>query len=223
MAEYQGAPTRDRDGKRIVGQSLEDQAKNPNLELIGMRSGVPIYADKTTGEQQQQPEVSAAAIRRTMTGEPVRPPTYFSKEYAEQFKKAQAEANKRAVERISYPRRDLPTSTSESTARAAAAINAIAKEEPAATGQQVLTAAKSLNLNPRETKQLMWGVVPERFNVGPKLGTKESESYVVTPTVLDRLIKKANVSGSTNMFGQPASNTVSRPTLNTPRRPPGKL
>lgn len=166
------------------GVRLSDQETPAGKELIGMRAGLPIYADKTvaTTSTQTSPQFSAdpqlAAVQRNMqqlsskrdqeylknpdiTGStrPASTTSFFSKEYAQQFKAAQAAANQRAIDRIGAPRQDKPTSTTSVTNAAAAALRNAAAQPRVATPEQV----RAAGFGPRQTERLMFteNVTPE--------------------------------------------------------------
>jgi hypothetical protein len=215
------------------GVRLDQQTAPAGKELIGMRSGVPIYADAndvygnaapasptpqpatapaatapTATRTQQTPtqqsttapaaatstaaaapspsvqqmrdtyqtSQTATATRaqqapRTNPYEPVNRGGFFSKEYAQQFKTAQAAANQRAIDRIGAPRQDLATSTTATSNAAASALRSAAAQPTVASAEQV----RAAGFGPERTKRLLFGV-----------GDK-GESVNVTPDYLKRL------------------------------------
>jgi hypothetical protein len=174
------------------GVRLDQQIAPAGKELIGMRSGVPIYADAndvygggapaspvpqpaaapaaatpttSTAPSQSlqqmrdtyQTSQTATATRaqqapRTNPYEPVNRGGFFSKEYAQQFKAAQAAANQRAIDRIGAPRQDLPTSTTTTSNAAASALRNAAAQPRVATAEQV----RAAGFGPKETDRLLF-------------------------------------------------------------------
>ena len=210
------------------GVRLDQQTAPAGKELIGMRSGVPIYADAsdvygsaapaspaaapmaaapTATRAQQAPASPAAApmaaaptaptapspsvqqmrdtyqtsqtatatraqqAPRTNPYEPVNRGGFFSKEYAQQFKTAQAAANQRAIDRIGAPRQDLATSTTATSNAAASALRSAAAQPTVASTEQV----RAAGFGPEKTKRLLFGV------------GDQGESVNVTPDYLKRL------------------------------------
>lgn len=234
--QYAGEQTRRADNRRV---SLMDQTAPAGKELIGMKSGVPIYADaknvygvdteaavpalpaqtgsaaaaaaapsmlqrpvsQQTTTPSAQPMVftreatdaeknqrlqqardayqtgpTATATReqqapRTNPYEPVNRGGFFSKEYAQQFQRAQAAANQRAIDRVGAPRKDLPTSTTAATNAAASAIRSTAAQPTVASAEQV----RAAGFGPEKTKRLLFGV------------DDRGEPVDVTPDYLKRL------------------------------------
>jgi hypothetical protein len=195
------------------GVRLDQQIAPAGKELIGMRSGVPIYADAndvyggaapaspepqpatapaaatpttsaapSQGLQQMRdayqtgPTATATATRaqqapRTNPYEPVNRGGFFSKEYAQQFKAAQAAANQRAIDRIGAPRQDLPTSTTKISNDAASALRNAAAQPTVASAEQV----RAAGFGPERTKRLLFG------------RNDKGEPVDVTPDYLKRL------------------------------------
>jgi hypothetical protein len=193
------------------GVRLDQQIAPAGKELIGMRSGVPIYADAndvyggaapaspapqpaaapaaaapttstapSQGLQQMrdtyQTGQTATATRaqqapRTNPYEPVNRGGFFSKEYAQQFKAAQAAANQRAIDRIGAPRQDLPTSTTATSNAAASALRNAAAQPTVASAEQV----RAAGFGPEKTKRLLFG------------RNDKNEPVDVTPDYLKRL------------------------------------
>jgi len=189
------------------GVRLDQQTAPAGKELIGMRSGVPIYADASdvygsaapaspaaapmaaapTAPTAPSPSVqqmrdtyqtsqTATATRaqqapRTNPYEPVNRGGFFSKEYAQQFKTAQAAANQRAIDRIGAPRQDLATSTTATSNAAASALRSAAAQPTVASTEQV----RAAGFGPEKTKRLLFGV------------GDQGESVNVTPDYLKRL------------------------------------
>jgi len=186
----------------VGGMRLDQQIAPAGKELIGMKSGVPIYADSTDvyGAAAPQPasatqptsvaetsrpapvvnagavqtatpsmstqqtrdayqtSPTASAVRaqqtpRTNPYEPVNRGGFFSKEYAQQFRAAQAAANQRAIDRIGAPRQDRGISTTlESSNRAAAAMKNAAAQPRVATAEQV----RAAGFGPKQTERLLF-------------------------------------------------------------------
>jgi hypothetical protein len=193
------------------GVRLDQQIAPAGKELIGMRSGVPIYADAndvyggaapaspapqpaaapaaaapttstapSQGLQQMrdtyQTGQTATATRaqqapRTNPYEPVNRGGFFSKEYAQQFKAAQAAANQRAIDRIGAPRQDLPTSTTATSNAAASALRNAAAQPTVASAEQV----RAAGFGPERTERLLFG------------RNDKGEPVDVTPDYLKRL------------------------------------
>jgi hypothetical protein len=206
--QYAGEQTRRADNSRV---SLMDQKAPAGKELIGMKSGVPIYADAndvyggaapaspapqpasaptaatpttSTAPSQSLQQMrdtyqtgqTATATRaqqapRTNPYEPVNRGGFFSKEYAQQFKTAQAAANQRAIDRIGTPRQDLATSTTATSNAAASALRSAAAQPTVASAEQV----RAAGFGPEKTKRLLFGV------------GDQGESVNVTPDYLKRL------------------------------------
>jgi hypothetical protein len=193
------------------GVRLDQQIAPAGKELIGMRSGVPIYADANDvygggapASPEPQPAVAPAAATptaaaassqslqqmrdtyqtgqtatatsaqqapRTNPYEPVNRGGFFSKEYAQQFKAAQAAANQRAIDRIGAPRQDLPTSTTATSNAAASALRNAAAQPTVASAEQV----RAAGFGPEKTKRLLFG------------RNDKNEPVDVTPDYLKRL------------------------------------
>ena len=196
---------------------LDQQIAPAGKELIGMRSGVPIYADANDvyggaapASPAPQPAAAPAAATATTSAAPsqslqqmrdtyqtgpaatraqqapAQQPTtgatggFFSKEYAQQFKDAQAAANQRAIDRIGAPRQDLPTSTTTTSNAAASALRNAAVQPRVATAEQV----RAAGFGPKETDRLLF-----TENLTPE----DLESYGRTAAnkrLRDRSIKK---------------------------------
>jgi hypothetical protein len=212
------------------GVRLDQQTAPAGKELIGMRSGVPIYADANdvygstapaspaaasmatapTATPAQQapaspvvapmaaastapaaPSPSVQQMRDTyQTGPtatatraqqaPAQQPTtgatgrFFSKEYAQQFKAAQAAANQRAIDRIGAPRQDLATSTTKTSNDAASALRNAAAQPTVASAEQV----RAAGFGPERTKRLL-------------LGFDQGKIVDVTPDYLKRLTDRS--------------------------------
>jgi hypothetical protein len=199
------------------GVRLDQQIAPAGKELIGMRSGVPIYADANDvyggaapASPAPQPAAAPAAATATTSAAPsqslqqmrdtyqtgpaatraqqapAQQPTtgatggFFSKEYAQQFKDAQAAANQRAIDRIGAPRQDLPTSTTTTSNAAASALRNAAVQPRVATAEQV----RAAGFGPKETDRLLF-----TENLTPE----DLESYGRTAAnkrLRDRSIKK---------------------------------
>ena len=193
------------------GVRLDQQIAPAGKELIGMRSGVPIYADANDvyggaapASPVTQPAAAPAAATpttstapsqslqqmrdtyqtsqtatatlaqqapRTNPYEPVNRGGFFSKEYAQQFKAAQAAANQRAIDRIGAPRQDLPTSTTKISNDAASALRNAAAQPTVASAEQV----RAAGFGPERTKRLLFG------------RNDKGEPVDVTPDYLKRL------------------------------------
>lgn len=214
------------------GVRLDQQTAPAGKELIGMRSGVPIYADandvygnaapasptpqpatapaataptatRTQQTPTQQPTTAPAAATSTaaaapspslqqmrdtyQTGPaaaatraqqaPAQQPTtgatggFFSKEYAQQFKAAQAAANQRAIDRMGAPRQDLATSTTATSNAAASALRNAAAQPTVASAEQV----RAAGFGPERTERLLFG------------RNDKGEPVDVTPDYLKRL------------------------------------
>lgn len=186
-----GLQTRGADGKIGGGVRLDQQKTPAGKELIGMRSGVPIYADATDVYSNEAtaltPKVPMANAGATPTTEEMRaayqtgptataaraqqaPETkpsggFFSKQYADQFTAAQEAANQRAKERIAYggqPVRD--TSNSMAIANNAASALRNVASAPKTAGMEEL---RSYGFDKDTEKRLSFGVGPkgESINV----------------------------------------------------------
>jgi len=192
------------------GVRLDQQIAPAGKELIGMRSGVPIYADANdvygnaapaspvpqpataptaaTPTTSTAPSQSLQQMRDTyQTGPtatatraqqaPAQQPTtgatggFFSKEYAQQFKAAQAAANQRAIDRIGAPRQDLATSTTATSNAAASALRNAAAQPTVASAEQV----RAAGFGPKKTERLLFG------------RNDKNEPVDVTPDYLKRL------------------------------------
>jgi len=179
-----GRQTRGEDGKIGGGVRLEQQTAPAGKELIGMRSGVPIYADATdVYSNEATPKVPAANAGVTPTteemraayqtgptataaraqqapekkpGEPANAGGFFSKQYADQFTAAQDAANQRAKERIAYGGQPVrDTSNSMAVANnAASTLRNIAAGPKTASMEEL----KSYGLDKDTEKRLSFGV-----------------------------------------------------------------
>jgi hypothetical protein len=114
---------------------------------------------------------SAQQAPRTNPYEPVNRGGFFSKEYAQQFKTAQAAANQRAIDRIGAPRQDLATSTTATSNAAASALRNAAAQPTVASAEQV----RAAGFGPERTERLLFG------------RNDKGEPVDVTPDYLKRL------------------------------------
>jgi hypothetical protein len=99
----------------------------------------------------------------------------------EDFDRAQAEARQRAMERLSYPRQDKPTSTTETSNAAASAMGRVAAAPKVASMEEVQKTGAALGFSPAKIKQLSFGV------------GDQGESLAVTPDYLKRLRQRAGL------------------------------
>ena len=138
-------------------------------ELAAAQRRMQELSRRRDQEFQNNPDITDSARTPRTTS------FFNSKEYAQQFREAQAAANQRAIDRIGAPRQDRGISTTlESTNRGAAALRNAAKQPRVATAEQV----RAAGFGPEQTKRLMFGV------------GEKGESINVTPDYLERLRKR---------------------------------
>ena len=115
-------------------------------ELAAAQRRMQELSKRRDQEFQNKPDITNSSTTPRTTS------FFNSREYAQQFRAAQAAANQRAIDRIGAPRQDRATSTTATSNAAASALRNAAAQPRVATAEQV----RAAGFGPKQTERLLF-------------------------------------------------------------------